>query len=49
MGSGGVHLGAVAMMNGIGTATQLLPGTRKTMIFSSVGGSRMSVKDRTGI
>jgi hypothetical protein len=49
MGSGGVHLGAVATMNGIGTATQLLPGARKTMIFSSVGGSRLLVKDRTGI
>jgi hypothetical protein len=49
MGSGGVHLGAVAMTNGIGAATQLLPGARKTMIFSSVGGSRLSVKDRIGI
>jgi hypothetical protein len=37
------------MTNGIGAATQLLPGARKTMIFSSVDGSRLSVKDRTGI
>jgi hypothetical protein len=37
------------MTNGIGAATQLLPGARKTMIFSSVGGSRLSVKDRTDI
>jgi hypothetical protein len=49
MGSGGVHLGAVATTNGIGAATQLLPGARKTMIFSSVGGSRLLVKDRIGI
>jgi hypothetical protein len=48
MGSGGVHLGIVATANGIGATTQLLPGARKTMIFSSVGGSRLSVKDRTG-
>jgi hypothetical protein len=48
MGSGGGHLGVVAMTDGIGAATQLLPGARKTMIFSSVGGSRLMVKDRTG-
>jgi hypothetical protein len=49
MGSGDVHLGAVATTNGIGAAMQLLPSARKMMIFSSVGGSRLSVKDRTGI
>jgi hypothetical protein len=47
MGSGGVHLGTVATTDGIGTATQLLPGARNTMIFSFVGGSRLTVKDRT--